>query len=323
MSASDTDTDPQYQTTPIAFDESELTVCPACGRRNAPSRTACLYCGDPIEAQDGFTASLNGSREELAADDLGFNIVVPLETLISSGRLVLPKSDHTPSAAGTFVPFGRYGSANDAQAILERDSSLAAGGRIVADSMLDARVFPVRLAAAAFDGDSLSLTEFNTGRLVSFRFDEVAVVVEGAIARTKADVLEKRGRHGKSKLLNETVTDSDEAILDLYVNEDTRGFRVNLTGFDFSCLGAEKTSLAAQNIRILSSKLRDACPAARFVRDYASLRDHLDPIWPLEVINDHRGIVRAGLGKAGFGRTATTDNVLQMNKFSRLQALAK
>ncbi|MGH9943057.1 MAG: hypothetical protein ACRD9R_11950, partial [Pyrinomonadaceae bacterium] len=41
---------------PRGFQPEQLIACPACERRNAPTRLNCLYCGEdlpPAEAADG------------------------------------------------------------------------------------------------------------------------------------------------------------------------------------------------------------------------------------------------------------------------------
>jgi hypothetical protein len=139
------------------------------------------------------------------------------------------------------------------------------------------------------------------------------------LTKGRVDSLEKKRRHGKTKLIDETATSSDEQIFDLYTRDDATGFRVFQAGFDFSCLGDDKGLLASENIRLLIAELKQRAPNAKYINSYGHVRRLLDDVWKIESRKDSQGLQRSGFGKVEFGSVASTSNLMQFNKFSRLQ----
>ena len=139
------------------------------------------------------------------------------------------------------------------------------------------------------------------------------------ITASRVDSLEKKRRRGTTKLIDETATASDESILDMYSKRDGIGFRVHLTGFDFSCLGDDKGLLAVENLRRLIVRLKEHAPNAKLVTNYGSVRPALSQVWEIESRKDSQGLKRSGFGKREFGAVASSSNLNQFTKYSRLQ----
>ena len=131
--------------------------------------------------------------------------------------------------------------------------------------------------------------------------------------------LEKRGLRSKGKLVDESSTATDEAILDIYLNNDPIGFRIRLAGFDFSCLGEDKGLLAGENMQRLAALLKDRAPKAKLVNNYASIRQSLGLVWDVESSKETKGVQHAGFGKAQMNAVTSTSNLNQFTKYSRLQ----
>jgi hypothetical protein len=120
-------------------------------------------------------------------------------------------------------------------------------------------------------------------------------------------------------LLDETSITSDEAVLDIYFVDDSLGYRINQSGFDFSCLGEDKGLLAAENMQRLLAQLKKKAPDLTVVDNYDDVRHPLGSVWDVEYRNDSQGFKYSGLGRVEFGRVASTSNLNQFTRYSRLQ----
>lgn len=316
--------DPSIQTENIAFDTAELIPCRGCGRSNAPTRFACIYCGRELESTRNTKRPAKGVSRKLEPWERGFNVI------FCGGRV----SDHAKAAtllalevddaaaifeAGAALPLARCANANEATAIAAELKAIGAVTRIISDDELLINEPTVRLSRVDIDPDGFSFVDFNRGEVIRVSNDELRLIVTGTIVVSKVDAMEKKRRRGRTGLIDEVTTVSDEMVLDLYTSAGLPGFRVHLAGFDFSCLGSEKGLLAAENLRLLTARLHEKAANAKFVGNYRELRGALGPVWEIEDRNDPKGLRRTGFGRKEFGSVATTSNLGQFTKFSRLQ----
>jgi hypothetical protein len=164
-----------------------------------------------------------------------------------------------------------------------------------------------------------ALKDFNTGNVAEIAKNDLALIVPGVLNFGKVDSLEKKRRGKETKILDETTTSDDESILDIYSHNDSNGFRIRLAGFDFSCLGDEKGLLATDNMKALVHFLKERSPNAKLVSNYSAIKNVLGIVWEVESRKDSKGLQRVGFGKTEFGAVATTNNLNQFTKYSRLQ----
>lgn len=316
--------DPTIQTEEIAFKPGELVNCEGCGRANPPNRLNCIYCGNALGAGAGAAAAIKPNFRKLELWERGFNVVVQDAAAADPSKLVVLLSSEMAVVgailnAGVPLPLARVESERDATFLQSRLSDLRISTQIVADAELAAEKPPIRVSRVDLDDERISLTDFNTGKLTEFPKDDLVLIMAGSITHSRVDSLEKKRRRGKTKVIDETTTSSDESVLDLYSRDDSTGYRVHLTGFDFSCLGEQKGMLAADNLRRLRELLAASCPNAKLVDNYDSVREALGEVWEVESRKDSQGLVRSGLGKREFGSVASTSNLTQFTKYSRLQ----
>ena len=317
--------DPRIQTENIAFDPGSMVTCEACGRTSPPNRLKCLYCAKELSIDTGTIAAVKPSLRKLEMWERGFNLIV---------RERMPRSDTT--AAAKFlgidpddvtttldievpVPIARVENETEASVVQERLAQFGIACSIVSDRDLASDKLPVRLSAMEFADRRLLLTDFNTSEVVDIDADHLVLIVPGTVIFDRVDSLEKKGRGKKTKLVDETATASDEMLLDIYARHDATGYRVHLTGFDFSCLGEDKGLLAGENMRLLVVRLAEHLPNAKLVNDYTEIRHVLDRVWEIESRKDSRGLRRSGLGKIEVGSTASSSNLDQFTRYSRLQ----
>jgi hypothetical protein len=318
--------DPAIQTEEISFKPREMVDCDGCNRANPPNRLNCIYCGAALAISPDVAAGVTPSLRKLESFERGFNVVVTkvqtTDHIVKIGRLLSsePASFLAILEAKTPLPLARVESETDAECLLSRLNELGVISQVVTDVDLAAERPPIRLSGIDLGAESLTLTDFNTGRTTTIPKTDLVLIVTGTITHARIDSLEKKRRRGKqTKVLEESSTTSDEQLVDLYSSQDPIGFRVHLTGFDFSCLGARKGMLAAENMRLLAALLVDTCPNAKLVNNYDSIRDELGDVWGVESRKDTKGLLRIRVGKHEFGSVASTNNLLQFTKYSRLQ----
>lgn len=319
--------DPRIQTENLAFDPGEMVGCGRCGRMNAPNRATCIYCAAELEISDGRLAAIKANLRRLELWERGINVVLAGRDALRSpdaaklaGRLSM-ETDHLTAILDhdAPLPLARVGSETDAVVVQKDLEALGLRCLLISDLDLAPEKLPVRLGRIDLANGQIALRSFNTGEPVITRPGDLALIVPGIIVSSRVDALEKKRRHGKTKLIGETTTSADEPVLDIYTIGDPVGFRVLLAGFDFSCLGQDKTLLAVENLKSLIGWLGQNAPHAKLVDDYASIRHALGAVWEIETRNDPQGLQRSGFGKRDFASVATTSNLNQFTKYSRLQ----
>ncbi len=316
--------DPLIQTENIAFDTSELVPCEGCGRSNAPTRSTCIYCGRDINSAHVATLPARGVSRKLETWERGINVIFCGGSISDHGRaaaLLGLESDEVDAIvnAGSPLPVARSATLAEANAIARELNSLGCTTKIISDEELAVGEPAVRLSRIDIDTSGFEFVDFNRGDVIRLKREELRLIVPGLIVISKVDAMEKKRRRGKTGLIDEVTTVSDELVLDLYSSAGLPGFRVHLAGFDFSCLGSEKGFLAAENLRLLTARLHEAAANAKFVGNYRELRAALGAVWEIEDRNDPKGLRRTGFGRKEFGSVATTSNLGQFTRFSRLQ----
>ncbi|MEQ1641842.1 MAG: hypothetical protein ABL959_00190 [Pyrinomonadaceae bacterium] len=312
--------DPTLQSEDIAFAQSELIECKTCSRKNAPDRSSCIYCGKDLENANATKLTLR----KLESWEPSFSVIArrftaePSSLNAIAALLGIEKERFSEMAeAKESLPLCRVESLGTAESIASRIADHGGECIVLADTDLQPEKPPIRLKRIDLDIDEIAFVDFNTDDVYRLMPSDISLVVTGRFITSRTDVLEKKRRGGKSDLLNETSTSSDESVADIYSKDSPFGFRIRLSGFDFSCLGSERQLVAAQNFRLLIERLRTVATNASVV-DYLPIRHFLDDVWEPESRKDALGRKSAGLGKKGFGSVATTSNIIQFTKFSRM-----
>lgn len=319
--------DPRIQTEDIGFDQKELIACGGCGRMNPPNRLKCVYCGVRLEIPNAKLGSIKLSFRKLEIWEHGVNVIFVQKSVGSPLNLaeiasILEMETGSVAAiidAGVPLPLARVETGKDSIVLQNRLNELGLECLLISDDDLAPEKPPVRLGNIELYEGSISFKEFNTGKVSEIESDDLVLIVPGIIVSGRRDALEKKGRGRKAKLMDEIETASDESVLDLYTRRNHLGFRVHLTGFDFSCLGEDKGLIAAENLRRLIVALKNHSPNARLDSSYTSVRNLLGMVWEIESRKDPQGLQRSGFGKVEFGSVASTSNLNQFTKFSRLQ----
>jgi len=302
----------------IGFAPDELINCKKCGKPNGPNRAACIYCGDVIDA----TKLTKLDARELESWENGFNVIVlrsasaDIDRAIDTCATLLGEDRETWRSmfdAAHTVPIARLESNDQAALLSEKLDESGIVTRIVSDELLQTTVPHVRLRSITFQDEGIDLENFNLGDIEFLKYDDLALIVCGTMLNERAETVKKKGR--KAKTVRETLTTSDEQFIDIYTRANTIGWRIGPSGFDFSCLGPQKTLLVAENLKSLTTKLVELSPGTKIVDDYETVRPVLESCWPSGTSRD---VDRGRYGSKQVAKLLATDNTLQMTKYSRL-----
>lgn len=307
----------------IGFKPGEMSACGSCGRANAPNRARCMYCDAAMELRAGSIGPRGLQTRIPEPDENAYNLVLVRGSdgfdTVAAARLLGRDPEVLEAAArgGVPVPIARFAAENEINIIAERMMEIGGVIRTVRDEELRAEVPPRRLRAMRFGTETVELFDFNTNERAEYGWEDLLLVVGGSIVESRTEASGKR--KGQSMKVTDTLEmTADTAVLDLYFSDDLAGCRIMTHGFDFSCLGAKKGMLAAENIGKLTAELKIAATGARFVEAYGSLKNVISEIWPPEARRE-AGELKRSYGRLGIETVSVTSNRTQFAKFSRLQ----
>lgn len=315
------------QTEDIAFKPEELISCGKCARSNPPNRLKCVYCGAELEISAEQAANIKTNWRKLENWEKGFNLIYAPNPngeseldLAETAKILNLESDDLQKILQMrkTLPLARVESEKEAEIAAKKLSGRGLNTKIVSDEALAADKLPTRLRSLEFDGDKIVLIYFNNDEITQIKREDLVLIVSGAIYERKTESIEKR-KKGESKILDATETASDAGLIDIYNRENSVGYRILANGFDFSCLETKKGIVAVENLKKLAAKLCEFAPDAKFVNDYLAVREVLGCIWEIEQRKDSLGLKRHSFGKFDFSNLATSSNLQQFTKYSRLQ----
>lgn len=310
------------------FQPEELIACEKCGRKNAPNRAKCLYCGTKLTSNEPLKRIVKTASRALEIWEKGFNLVflkaekdLTEENLSFISEILQIEKEAVEKlfAARKKMPLKRFETFREAEAARAKLNELEIESFVLSDEELAFEKMPQRLRAIEFDDDELILILFNNDEIVRISKASLSLIVSGAIFQKKIEATEKRGKKGENKILQASETAFDEIVLDIYSRDDSQGFRIFGKGFDFSCLETEKGILAVENMKKLIKKLQDFAADAKLVDDYLEARENLAAIWAIDQRTDSLGLTRESFGRFNLGNVTTTNNLVQFTKYSRLQ----
>lgn len=310
-------------------------LCGNCGRPIAAKRPECLYCGTPVgdavdaESATNCVSSANNTVFKQAETDVsGFTVVAmggKLDETVS--RLLANEfgvdAERLPRMfdAGMPLPLIRLDTNENGIDAVLRLAENGVTAAVVDDRDLRLNELPKRIAAIEFLDDAIALIDFNTRERIVHSNDSISIAVEGRIFQSRIDSSLKRSGKGQREAIDERVESEDIAVIDIYSTDNRHGYRVRSVGFDFSCLGSDRSYIATENVTRLTTEIMTRCEAAAD-RRYLSFRSAFDAAWPLEKLRGAGGLTRANLGELRFDRSEIVSNEMQFLRYSRWMNLS-
>jgi hypothetical protein len=220
------------------------------------------------------------------------------------------------------LPLTRTADAEEAGLLTRRLGALGLRVDLVADEDLAADSLPPRrVRGLAFDAEEVAGRTAGGGDEERAAWGDIELIVAGRIVERliEAEVEKKRTRGGAEDDAAESrELSANEAVVDLYFAGRPGNWRVGSDGFDFSCLGADKGQLAAENFARLASLLRAHAVNARFDDSYLRLRRLLKYAWPPAERAVSAGLRRARAGVLRAGTATVVSDEPQFTRYGRL-----
>lgn len=309
----------------IGYAQSELTSCPKCSRPNSPERFECLYCGAVLGVRE---KDLTIDRTAPEAWENGVNIILVNahgeENSINAAAKILGLPQEIIADAVNLlrpVPLIRVKDRATAEALDEMLSDHGFTTNLIEDAEMRPADNPRRIRGIEFGGGELTFTDFNTLEKITTKSSDIELIVSGKFLTTRVESTEKLSRKKEAKVIDRAELSTDTLLLDIYLRGDANGFRIVSTGFDFSCLGESKVMFAAENMSALTQKVRSIAGSAKFVGEYDECRNVLNAVWPVATRRDSKGMRRSILKGSSVESVATSDNLEQFTRFSRLNRI--
>ena len=315
---------------PQGFTPDQMVRCEACLRANPPTRTSCLYCAAQLPVTAQSAAIQKPTLRRLEKWEQGFNVIlVPESAAQLTGERLPQIAELLRLNVGDLgriietrepLPIARATTPDEAALIERRLDEMGLKVLVVADSDLEQEdSVTKRLRALELAEDALVL--YSAGGPESWRipWTEIMLLMVGRIFVREIEVQERRNRRAENILVDAREMSTDESVLDIYAAHGTRAWRISAGNFDFSCLGARKQWVAAQNFSTLIELLRARATEAIYDDSYNRMRAALNIAWPLEQETESRGWRRAGMGRVSTEAVTKSDNEIQFTRYSRLR----
>lgn len=319
-------------TGPQSFAPAQMITCDECLRANPPTRANCLYCGAllPAAGKEPNTQPLTEPIAETVASasvESGFYVVLApgqgealSESSLTEAAVILDlKPAEVQIAVGLArpVPLARAAKIEQATMIADSLVPLGIGVDIFREDTLNLDSPITRIRGLQFTDEGLSAVPLR-GERISIKWEDLILIVTGR-RLVKQVVVEERRRRSSAKPLDSRELFSDELLMDLYTSSHDVHLRMYSNGFDFSCLGADKSITAGENFTKLLDLLGWRALNVEVDDTYRSLQAVLGSIWPLEPQTNKGEWRRSGVGKVDVSTVTTLDNENQFNGYSRLR----
>ncbi|MFN2598648.1 MAG: hypothetical protein ABR563_15860, partial [Pyrinomonadaceae bacterium] len=297
---------------PRAFRRDELVACERCGRKSPPTRIKCLYCGAQLPVAERGEDMRRPALKPLEEWERGFNVVLaprggdaaappPLASVAEAASLVRLKPEQFGAmiASGVPLPLARTGEHEEVALIVQRLGALGLAVEVVSDEELAIEERPPRrVRRFEFDEETINAWASADGEARRARWDEIALVAAGRIFKKRIEVEEQRSRRGAGEVVESRELSEDEGVLDIFFEDDSAAsWRLQASGFDYSCLGAGKSLLASENFARLAGLVRERAARAVFDDSYSRVRHLLRFAWSPTERREAGGLRRARPGR--------------------------
>jgi hypothetical protein len=262
--------------------------------------------------------------------ELGYNnILLPVqsdmtrESVSEAAALLKLSTENVEQLMSQNVPMpvARTASREEAELVTLRLRDLGLNCVTVSDEELglaSADSVLKRVRGMKFDGERVLISHSATEE-TNVSWSDVILILPARLVETRVEIKERMTRKPEKEILDTSEYFRDEAVIDFYTAADSFTWRVNATGFDFSCLGREKALVANKNITTLQRLLVEKSVNAQFDDSYHRMRNLLDLAWGTQQEMQSSGWRRERPGKLSVAMATTKSNERQFTRYSRLR----
>ncbi|HEV2706232.1 MAG TPA: hypothetical protein VGV59_09935 [Pyrinomonadaceae bacterium] len=315
---------------PRGYTAEQMTACEKCLRANPPTRLNCLYCGAPLPSNEATEAFRRPELKPLEEHAQGFSVVAlsaSADASIEEAAALLRREAgalREVLSAGCALPLVRVATCAEAELIARRLGAHGVTAEVLSDeALLGGKTSPTRVRKVEFGEATLDGWAVGQSEPLRMVWEHVVLLVAGRIFQRRAEVEERPGVLKRGVEVADTrETFADEAVLDIFAaqasTEGATHWRIAADGFDYSCLGADKSLLARENFVALGEALRRRATRARFDESYGRLRRHVEAAWPAAERTASGGLRRERPGKFNVEAVTLVTNEAQFTRYARL-----
>ena len=322
-------TGPLEPSEPQGFAPDQMIRCDECLRANPPTRVTCLYCSATLPVTEESARLRKPVLRPPEKHQTAYsNILLPSdrelsdEVITQAAELLKLSADKLKRIVVEQVPLPVACTAarEEAELVFNRLRDIGLQTIVFSDDELGVSEMSVRrIKAMSFDDEYVTLQQAGTRDPVEIRWRDVVLIVTGRLFVKRVEIEERKSRRAENEIVRSSEFSSDEAVVDFYTSTATQTWRINATGFDFSCLGSQKTLVANENIARLQQAIAARAPQARIDDAYKKLRQALDLVWPSQQETQSSGWRRERPGKLSVGLATINSNESQFTRYSRLR----
>ena len=315
---------------PLGFPAEQMIRCEECLRINPPTRVSCLYCVAPLPVTETSARLRKPVLRQPEKHELGYNnILLPVqsemtrESISEAATLLKLSTENAEQLISQNVPMpvARTASREEAELVTLRLRDLGLTCMTVSDEELGLAASDnvlKRVRGMKFDDERVLISHSATEE-TNVSWSDMILILPARLIETRIEIKEGMTRKPEKEILDTSEYFRDEAVIDFYTATDSFTWRVNATGFDFSCLGREKALVANENIRTLQRLLVEKSVNAQFDDSYQRVRSLLELAWGTQQEIQSSGWRRERPGKLSVGVATTKSNERQFTRYSRLR----
>ena len=313
---------------PLGFTADQMIRCEGCLRANPPTKVTCIYCGATLPLTEASTKLRKPTLRQPEKHETGFNCIsLPAqshtvsEVSEAASLLKLSKEDLQKLLAAVLpLPLARTASKDEAELVSSRLRDMGLPTIVLTDEELGLGDQNLRrLGSLSFSEDGLVVNSPASKSPTTLKLSELRLIVSGRLIRSKVEVTERLTRRAENEILETNQFFSDESVLDLHLSSRPETFRIAANSFDFSCLQAQKTFVAGENLKRLRELLIAKSDLLSVDDSYHEVRNLLEAVWPVDQETQSRGWRRQRPGKISVVASTLNTNQTQFMLHSRLR----
>lgn len=306
---------------PIGFSAEQMIRCEECLRANPPTRVTCLYCVAPLPLSETSASLRKPVLHPPEKHQLGYNnILLPqdqaitTEVVAEAAALLKLTQENLQEILSQRIPLpvARTASREEAELVFIRLRDLGLQCLTLSDDDLGLSDLK-RVRSMSFGETSVTMQD------IEFSWTDIKLILPARLFETRFEVKERMTRKPENDILDTNEFFKDEAVIDVYTTTHSSTWRVNANGFDFSCLGKEKSLVANENIGKLQRLMVGKAVNAQVDESYNRVRNLLELVWTTQAETQSSGWRRERPGKLSVGMATTKSNEAQFTRYSRLR----
>ncbi len=315
---------------PLGFPAEQMIRCEECLRANPPTRVSCLYCVAPLPLTESSARLRKLVLRQPEKHQLGYNnILLPVqrevaaEIVTEAASLLKLSTENVEQLMSQKVamPVARTASREESELVTLRLRDLGFSCVTVSDEelgLVSSDNVLKRVRAMSVVDERLLMFHSGTEE-TNVSWSDVILILPARLIETRLEIKERMTRKAEKEILDTSDFFRDEAVIDFYTTADSFTWRVNATGFDFSCLGKEKALVANENIGRLQRLIVGKAVNAQLDDSYQRVRSLLELAWSTQSEMQSGGWRRERPGKLSVESATTKSNETQFTRYSRLR----